>query len=116
LTVPQLGGRGVDPVQWYQVKLFVQHATGWSMDALHVVLGVLLQLLVAGLLKSSVSRVLPLAAVLAAAVLNEWSDLALEQWPDAGIQYGESVKDIILTMLLPVMLHLLARRRAAVLR
>jgi len=103
-------------MQWYQAKLFVQHATGWSMDALHVVLGVLLQFLAAWLLKSSISRPLPLLIVLLAALLNEWSDLSLEEWPDLAVQYGESVKDVVLTMLLPVLLYWLARRRAAILR
>jgi hypothetical protein len=103
-------------MQWYELKLFVQHATGWSMDALHVVVGVLLQFLVAWLMKSSISRPLPLLVVLAATLLNEWSDLALEQWPEAAMQYGESLKDVVLTLLLPLLLYLLARRRAAILR
>jgi hypothetical protein len=103
-------------LRWYQLKLFLQHASGWSMDALHVVIGVLLQFLVAWGLKSSVSRPLPLLVVLAATLLNEWSDLALEEWPEASVQYGESLKDVVLTMLLPVLLYMLARRKAAVLR
>ena len=34
---------------WYEVKLLLEHATGISMDALHVLVGVLLQLLFAAL-------------------------------------------------------------------
>jgi hypothetical protein len=34
---------------WYEVKLLIEHATGVSMDALHVLAGVLLQLSFAAL-------------------------------------------------------------------
>ncbi|HEU5285876.1 MAG TPA: hypothetical protein VFU20_05115 [Sphingomicrobium sp.] len=100
--------RGID---WYQVKLFAQHSTGISMDALHVIVGVVLQLLVAFLFRSSVARPMPLLAVLAFALLNEANDLRIEIWPDPGMQFGEAVKDIVLTILLPTLVFLVARRR-----
>ena len=98
--------RGLD---WYQLKLFAAHSTGVSMDALHVVVGVLLQLLIA--LRSSVARPLPLLAVLALAVVNEANDFRVEIWPDPGMQFGESAKDIVLTMFIPTLIFLVARRR-----
>lgn len=100
--------RGFD---WYQLKLFAAHSTGVSMDALHVVVGVLLQLLIALLFRSSVARPLPLLAVLALAVVNEANDFRVEIWPDPGMQFGESAKDIVLTMFIPTLIFLVARRR-----
>jgi hypothetical protein len=38
-------------------------------------------------------------------------DLTLEQWPDKGWQYGESAKDVLLTMAVPTILMLAARLR-----
>ena len=100
--------RGFD---WYQLKLFAAHSTGVSMDALHVVVGVLLQLLIALLFRSSVARPLPLLAVLALAVVNEANDFRVEIWPDPGMQFGEAAKDIVLTMFIPTLIFLVARRR-----
>ena len=98
-------------IDWYQLKLFAQHSTGFSMDALHVIAGVALQLLVAALLRSSVARPLPLLAVLALEIVNEANDFRIEIWPDPGMQFGEAAKDIVLTMLLPTLIFLVARRR-----
>lgn len=100
--------RGFD---WYQLKLFAAHSTGVSMDALHVVVGVLLQLLIALMFRSSVARPLPLLAVLALAVVNEANDFRVEIWPDPGMQFGEAAKDIVLTMFIPTLIFLVARRR-----
>ena len=100
--------RGID---WYQLKLFAQHSTGVSMDALHVIVGVVLQLLLALLFRSSVARPMPLLVVLALALLNEANDFRVEIWPDPGMQFGEAVKDVVLTMFLPTLIFLVARYR-----
>ena len=100
--------RGFD---WYQLKLFAAHSTGISMDALHVIVGVVLQLLIALLFRSSVARPMPLLAVLAFALVNEANDFRVEIWPDPGMQFGEAVKDLILTMFIPALVFLVARRR-----
>jgi diacylglycerol kinase len=101
----------VSAADWYQVKLFIEHATGFSMDALHVIVGVLLQLAFAFLFKSSVARALPLLSVLALELVNEASDFRVEIWPQPGMQFGESAKDVILTMVLPTLIFLVARYR-----
>jgi diacylglycerol kinase len=101
---------------WYQVKLFLERASGFSMDALHVIVGVLLQLAIAALFRTSVARLLPLLAVLALELVNEASDFRVEIWPQPGMQLGESAKDIILTMVLPTLIFLVARYRPKVLR
>lgn len=98
-------------VDWYQLKLFAQHSTGISMDALHVILGILLQLAIARLFKSSVARPLPLLAVLVLELINEINDFRVEQWPEPGMQFGEAAKDVILTMFVPTLIFLVARYR-----
>lgn len=94
---------------WYQWKLLLQHATGFSMDALHVIVGVVLQLALAALFRTSVGGLWPWLAVLAIELVNEANDLRVETWPAPGMQYGESIKDIVLTMLLPTLLLLVSR-------
>ena len=98
---------------WYQIKLLIEHATGVSMDALHILAGVLAQLMFAALFRSSLHSWRPWLFVLALILLNETSDLWVERWPEPAMQYGEGLKDVVLTMLLPTALLLLARLRPA---
>jgi hypothetical protein len=90
-------------------KEFVEFSTGFSRDSLHVILGVCFQLLVAATLKTSVSRWLPWFVVFTAAAANELHDLVFEYWDWPARQFGESVKDIVLTMILPTLILLLAK-------
>ncbi|URD61698.1 hypothetical protein M8312_04080 [Sphingomonas sp. KRR8] len=85
------------------------------MDSLHVLVGVLLQLGAASLLRRGLSDWRPWLLVLSLELLNEANDLWVERWPDPGQQYGEGVKDILLTMILPTLLLIIARRRPALL-
>lgn len=94
---------------WYQFKLFIEYASGISMDALHVLSGFIFFILAALLLRRSVANVLPWLAVLVLELGNEAHDLTIERWPDIGQQLGESAKDILLTMALPTLLMLIAR-------
>ena len=103
------------PVDWYQWKLFAEHTTGFSMDALHVIVGVMLQLGIAVLFRSSVARPLPLLSVLALELVNEASDFRVERWPQPGMQFGETAKDVIMTMAIPTLLFLVARYRKTLL-
>lgn len=98
-------------IDWYQVKLFAQHSTGFSMDALHVIAGVVLQLAAAAIFRSNLAKPLPLVAVFLLELANEANDLRVEKWPQPGMQYGEGAKDIIMTMLLPLLIFLVARHR-----
>lgn len=79
------------------------------MDALHVIVGVLLQLVAAALFRTVLARWLPWLAVFGLALLNESMDLAVERWPHLGMQLGEGSKDLLLTMALPTLLMLSAR-------
>ena len=114
MNFPDIAWPGA-PADWYQVKLFAQRASGVHMDALHVIAGVVLLLLFALLLKRSVARPLPLLLVLALEIVNEVNDFRVEIWPDPGMQFGEAAKDVVLTMFLPVLIFLVARRRPKIL-
>jgi hypothetical protein len=96
---------------WYQGKLFVEHAVAMSHDSLHVIAGVLV-FLVAGLVfRRPLSSWIPWLWLFAVILWSETVDLWTEQWPDAGMQYGEAAKDLLLTMFLPTMLLIAVRLR-----
>ena len=94
---------------WHETKLFLQHSVSFSDDSLHVIASVLIQMVAALLLRKPIAGWSPWFAVLAATVMNEFLDLRVEKWPDAAMQYGESLKDLLLTMLLPTVLMLSVR-------
>lgn len=101
---------------WYATKTVAEHALGFSNDALHVLVGVVLQLALARLMTVSIGQMTPWLGVLALELLNEWSDLSFEIWPDPAMQWGESVKDVLLTMALPSILLIVSRRWPDLLR
>ena len=98
-------------IDLYQAKTFIEHAIGFSHDALHVLVGVVVQLGIAVLLRRSLRSIWPWLIVLALELGNEWVDLAIERWPVPAEQFGEGMKDILLTMALPTLLLLVARFR-----
>lgn len=100
---------------WYQIKLFLRHASGISMDALHILVGFGIFLFAALVLRRSVASPLPWLAILLLEICNEAYDLHVEIWPDPGSQLGEAAKDILLTMILPTLLLLVARWRPTLL-
>ena len=100
-------------LDWYQVKLFAQHASGINMDALHVIAGTLLLFAAAFLLRTTVARPLPLVIVLLMEIVNEASDFRAEIWPQLAMQAGEAAKDVVLTMTVPTLIFLAARYRPA---
>jgi hypothetical protein len=102
--------------EWYQLKQLLEHSLGISMDALHVIIGVILQLAAALLMRRSIADWPPVLAVLAIELANEANDLRTERWPEPAMQYGEGIKDVLLTMFLPVLLLAVARTRPQLLR
>jgi hypothetical protein len=96
-------------VGWYHFKLFVEHASGISMDALHILVGYLLLWVAAALMRRPISSFLPWSALLLLEVGNEAYDLYIEVWPSLASQLGEGAKDIMLTMSIPTMTMALAR-------
>jgi hypothetical protein len=96
---------------WHQGKLFVEHAVSVGHDSLHVIVGVLLWLIIGIVTRRPLSSWAPWLLLLATIVWNEAVDLWIEQWPDPGQQYGESAKDVLITMLVPTVLLLAIRVR-----
>jgi hypothetical protein len=94
---------------WGEAKFFVENTLGISNDLAHVIAGPLVQLLAALILRRSVQRVAPWLVVLVLELFNEWHDLVIETWPVRTMQYGEGLKDILLTMMLPTVVLLLTR-------
>ena len=89
---------------WYDVKMVLERAGTISTDAMHVIAGVLLQLLFASVLRRPLSNWLPWLSVFTVLLFNEAVDLWAERWPSLAMQLGEGVKDLMLTMLLPTAL------------
>lgn len=98
-------------MSWYRAKVFVEHAIFFSSDALHVLVGVLVWLLLALTFRKPISSRLPWLGLLLLLLLNEGVDLWVERWPIRAMQYGESAKDILLTMTLPALLMVAVRLR-----
>ena len=103
-------------MSWYETKMFIEHASVVSSDALHVVVGVLVWMLVAVLWRKPLTARGPLAILIGLIIFNEMVDLWAEQWPDKAMQLGESAKDVVLTLLLPVVLMLAVRLRPELFR
>lgn len=100
----------LDPAAWHEAKALLTQLGGWPMDTLHVMLGVMIQLLAAALLRCSLANWRPWLVVLALEVANECYDLWLERWPSLGMQLGEGLRDLVGTMVVPTLLLLVARR------
>ena len=96
---------------WHQGKLFIEHAVRIDHDALHIIVGIPVWLVVALLARRPITSWRPWLWLLAFILWNETVDLWMEHWPDPGMQYGEGAKDVALTMLLPTVLMLAARAR-----
>ena len=98
-------------LQWHQGKLFIEHSLAVEHDALHVIVGLMAWLLFAWISRRSLSSWIPVLWLVALILWNEAVDLWVEQWPDAGQQYGEGFKDFALTILMPAVLMVLVRQR-----
>ncbi len=96
-------------ISWHQGKLFIEHAVTINHDALHVIVGALLWILFAMILRRPITSFYPWAWTLAVIMWNEAVDLWTEQWPLPGQQYGEGAKDLLLTMVIPTLLALSVR-------
>jgi len=96
---------------WHEGKLFIEHSIRIDHDALHVIVGVLLWLMLGVVTRRPLSSLRPWLWVLAIIGWNETVDLWVEQWPDPAMQYGEGAKDLLLTILLPTVLLLAVRLR-----
>ena len=89
---------------WHESKLFVERLTTISHDALHVIAGTFVWLLIALVLRRPVTSWLPLLGIFLVILLNELVDLWVEIWPERGMQAGEAGKDLVTTLALPLVL------------
>lgn len=96
-------------MHWSQFKIALSDMVGVSQDALHVMVGVAIQLLVALILRRRVSSIIPWLVLLVIECANEWADLSLEIWPNRMDQWHESAKDLTITMTVPTILLLAVR-------
>jgi len=96
---------------WYQVKMFIEHASGISMDALHILVGFFLFMLAARVMRTGIASSRPWLALLVLELANEAYDLHVELWPNLARQLGEGARDIMLTMAVPTLLFMTARWR-----
>ena len=94
---------------WHEWKLFLERSAAFGLDAVHVIVGVLLMLAAALLLRKPLSSWWPWLVVLVSTFINEFIDLWVERWPSAAMQYGEGSRDLLLTMLLPTVLTVTGR-------
>ena len=102
--------------QWFTIKMWIEHSISFSPKALHPIVGVILQLAAAAMLRTSIARPAPWLIVLALELANEWTDLTVDVWPNRGDQIAGSITDVMLTMVLPTVLLLAARYYPDILR
>lgn len=95
----------------FAAKTAIKQSMGFSSDALHIISGVLLLLVAAFVLRSSLRNFKPWLALLGLALLNELNDLHVRGWPDGSAPLVQGGKDIILILLLPTLLLVVARTR-----
>lgn len=89
---------------WYDTKHLVERSIAFSSDSLHVLAGVVVLLAAALVLRRPVSNWRPWLVVFTLICLNELIDLKFDHWPMRSAQYGESLKDMLLTMAIPTLL------------
>ena len=96
---------------WHQGKVFLEYTLRIEHGTLHVIVGTLLWLALAFVARRPITSWMPWLLVFAVILWNELVDLWFEIWPEPGRQYGEGVKDLLLTMFVPTVLMLAARYR-----
>lgn len=89
---------------WYEWKMLIERSTAFSPDALHILVGAFGVMLASVLLQRPLSSWWPWLLVLFAVGLNEVADVLAERWPGWGMQAGEGVRDVLLTMSVPTLL------------
>lgn len=96
---------------WHQGKIFIEYTLRIEHGTLHVIVGMLLWIAFALLVRRPLTSWTPWLMIFAIILWNEIVDLWFEVWPEPGRQYGEGAKDLLLTMFVPTVLMLTARTR-----
>jgi hypothetical protein len=81
-------------------------------DALHIYVGIFIMLLTAAVTRWRLDQWRVLVPVLVLALANEAADLLYDPWlgEDLARQWGESVRDMINSLAVPILLLLIVRR------
>lgn len=98
-------------VWWHAGKLSIEDSVSISHGSLHILFGFLLWLGIALLSRRPVTSWLPWAGTFIFILWNEAADVWTEQWPVHRVLYGETARDLALTMLIPTVLLFAARMR-----
>lgn len=104
-----------DMANWLAFKRVLVEAADIDRDAFHIYAGIAIQLAAALLLRRRLGDWLPWLAVAGIALVNEGLDVYSDIWPDRALQAGKSLHDLVITMIVPTILMILARRWPAVL-
>ena len=92
------------------VKFEVEQAVPFDADWLHLLIGPVIFAAAALVTRKPMSSWTPWLAVLAIAGLNELADLAVDQSPNRLGAYAENVTDFLLTIAVPTVIMIAARR------
>ncbi len=97
---------------WGILKDLLVEVTGTSKDALHVHVGLIAFFATMFLLRRPMASLLPWLVVLVLEVGNEYLDLfVMRSRPPEVTHWGESLRDVINTMLWPTIMVLFAHAR-----
>lgn len=101
---------------WRPLKDGFEQSLPIVPQAVHVLVGVCIQLLAARWMRRSIAELRPWFVVLFLIVANESADLLSRQWPWTHDHVMDSVRDLVLTMFLPTLLLVAARTRPGMFR
>lgn len=96
-------------IEWVTIKQAIEQTVAFAPETLHVVVGVVIQLVAAAVFRTSIARPLPWLVVLALELSNEATDFWVEVWSNRTEQAAGGVNDVVLTMFLPTVLVFVAR-------
>lgn len=100
----------MDLAQWTAWKRDLVGITDLDRDALHIYIGVGIQIAAAMLARRKLGDWLPWLVVLIVACLGEVADVNADWWPSPVMQIGKSVHDLVNTMIMPSLLMIASRR------
>ena len=97
---------------WLTVKTSLEQSIPFSSAWLHIVVGPLIFIAAAAILRKPLSSWLPWSILAVLALLNEIADLLPRRWPpENGQRFIESGRDFALSMLVSTFILLVARWR-----
>jgi hypothetical protein len=99
----------VDP--WLAIKMSLEQSLPFSSGWLHLVIGPLVFVAAAAVLKKPLTSWLPWLVLAVLAILNEIADLVPHRWPESPKLFVESGRDFFLSMVVSTAILVVARYR-----